>query len=143
MFCQGTNSYFKRNPLVLMHVGCLLAFTVQMLILARDQISPSETVQHLEERSLDSIEFPVLFKICITPAFDTSELHKAGYKSIWSYFTGQSRHDESVFGWAGHGADGSILASVEGKVFFALGMNSWWKYFRYPKEVTNASKRYH
>ena len=84
------------------------------------------------------MEFPVLFKICIKPGFDTSELHKAGYKSIWSYFTGQSRYDESVYGRAGHGADGSVMASVEGKVFLDVGLNLFYKYSRYPKADTNA-----
>ena len=122
MFCQGAKRYFRKNPLALIHTGCLIAFTVQMLFLARNQISPSETVSHLEERRLDSIEFPILFKICIKPAFDMSELYKAGYKNTWSYFTGQSRHNESVFGWAGHRADGSVIASVEGMEFLIVSV---------------------
>ena len=99
-----------------MHAGCFIAFIVQMSILANNQIFPSDTVSHLEERSLDSIQFPVLFKICIKPAFNMEELNKAGYESIWSYFIGQSKYNKSAFGWAGHTKDGHTNGSVEGKV---------------------------
>ena len=86
-----------------------------MIILGRNQIFPSETVSHLEETSLNSIQFPVLFKICIKPAFNMQELNKAGYESIWAYFIGQSKYNKSVYGWAGHTKDGHTTGSVEGK----------------------------
>ena len=86
-----------------------------MIVLAVSQITPSQTVSHLEERRLDDIEFPVLFKICIKPAFHTSELYKAGYQNIWNYFVGQSRFNESVFGWGGHTDNGSIIGTPGGK----------------------------
>ena len=114
MFCKSKQKYLGKNPLILLHAGCFIAFTVQMMILASSQIYPSETVSHLEEKTLDSIEFPVLFKICIKPAFNISELHKSGYKSIWSYFVGESRYNNSIFGWAGHTENGSIIGTVEG-----------------------------
>ena len=99
-----------------MHAVCLIAFIVQMCILANNQISPQETVSHLEEKNLGEIDFPVLFKICIKPSFDMKELYEVGYSSIWSYFMGQSRHNKSVFGWGGHTEDGKIIGSVQGRL---------------------------
>ena len=101
MLFQAKLSYLRKHPLILLHAGCFLTFTAQMIVLAMNQISPSTTISHLEERNLDSIDFLVLFKICIKPAFHNSELYKAGYKNIWHYFLGQSRYNESVFGWGG------------------------------------------
>ena len=115
MFFHTALSYLRNNPLILLHTGCFIAFTVQMIVLAVSQITPSQTVSHLEERRLDDIEFPVLFKICIKPAFHTSELYKAGYQNIWNYFIGQSRFNESVFGWGGHTDNGSIIGTPGGK----------------------------
>ena len=101
-----------------MHVGCLTAFIVQMGILASNQINPRATVSQMEEKSLDNIDFPVVFKICIKPAFNISELYRVGYASIWEYFIGQSRHNGSVFGWGGHYENGSIIGSAAGKMIF-------------------------
>ena len=44
----------------------------------------------------------MLFKICIKPSFILEELKEAGYESNWKYFDGQSRHNASLYGWAGH-----------------------------------------
>ena len=118
MFCQTSHRYFLKNPLVLMHVGCLTAFIVQMGILASNQINPRATVSNMEEKSLDNIDFPVVFKICIKPAFNISELYRVGYASIWEYFIGQSRHNGSVFGWGGHYESGSSIGSAAGKMIF-------------------------
>ena len=85
-----------------------------MCIIANDEIHPLETVSHRVEKKLDEIHFPVLFKICIKPAFKLHELKTAGYHSIWKYFTGQSRYNASVFGWAGHTKDGKVYGSVQG-----------------------------
>ena len=115
MLFQAKLSYLRKHPLILLHAGCFLTFTAQMIVLAMNQISPSTTISHLEERNLDSIDFPVLFKICIKPAFNNSELYKAGYKNIWHYFLGQSRYNESVFGWGGHTDNGSIIGTAGGK----------------------------
>ena len=114
MLCLSFLCYLRLHPWRVLHAGCGIAFIVQMSILASSQIYPSETVSHVEERTLDGIEFPVLFKICIKPAFDIKELDKAGYSSIWHYFIGQSKYNASIFGWAGHAQDGRTIGSVKG-----------------------------
>ena len=116
MVFQAKMCYLRKNPLILLHTVCLIAFTAQMVILAVNQISPSETVSHLEEINLDSIDFPILFKICIKPAFHTSELYEAGYKNIWYYFIGQSRFNKSVFGWGGHTDNGTSIGTAQGNL---------------------------
>ena len=114
MMWQALRKYVVKQPMVIMHAACLIAFTAQMVILANNQINPSQTISSMEEKSLDSIEFPALFKICIKPAFNIAELRKAGYKSIWAYFLGQSRYNKSLYGWGGHYKNGSSIATVAG-----------------------------
>ena len=140
MLCQRARRYFHKNPMVVMHVCCFVAFTIQMGLLAMNQINPLETVSHIKEMNLDDIDFPVVFKICIKPAFNISELHKVGYKSIWGYFKGQSMYNASIYGWGGHYKNGTSIGTVEGEVLNFL------KYvnlciLRYTKENTNASSR--
>ena len=114
MLCQSIVTHLINKPWIFIHSGCFIAFTVQMCILANDQINPSQTETHMEEKKLDDIEFPVLFKICIKPAFNIKELKATGYWNIWGYFIGQSIHNDSIFGWAGHTKDGNVIGSVKG-----------------------------
>ena len=58
------------------------------------------------------IEFPLLTRICLSPGFDMEALLKAGYNSTNSYFSGKSRFNHSVIGWAGHKVDGGILSNA-------------------------------
>ena len=67
-----------------------------MYFIFYNQILPAETFTRLEERHLDDIEFPVIFKICVTPALNTSVLSAAGYRNIWGYFLGQSRNTKKT-----------------------------------------------
>ena len=69
-----------------------LCYLVHMYFIFYNQILPAETFTRLEERHLDDIEFPVIFKICVTPALNTSVLSAAGYRNIWGYLLGQSRN---------------------------------------------------
>ena len=104
----------KKNKWFFIHGACFLAFIFQLCSVAYDQICPSQTVTHMEEKRLDEIEFPVLFKICVKPAFNIEEIQNVVYKNIWGYFNGQSRHNASQYGWAGHTIDGQTIGSVLG-----------------------------
>ena len=68
-----------------------------------------------EPRNLDDIEFPIVFKICLNPAFKIDEIQSAGYASLWDYFHGKSKYKKRKFyGWAGHYENGSFISSVKG-----------------------------
>ena len=49
-----------------------------------------------------------------SPSFNLEELKEAGYESNWKYFVGQSRHNASLYGWAGHKKDGNVTGSDKG-----------------------------
>merc|ERR1711994_458129 len=71
----------------------------------------------LSERKLDDLDFPVLIKICLNPAFNEDKIKEVGYYSLWSYFTGKGRwrnsNGSAVYGWAGHWENGSTISSVK------------------------------
>ena len=79
------------------------------------QLHPDETELRVVEKMLVDVEFPALFKLCVKPAFNQTELEAAGYESSWGYFRGRSRYNASIFGWAGHTKDGQIVSEVSGK----------------------------
>ena len=79
-----------------------------------EYIKPSQTETHLKQKKLNDIEFPVVFKFCFKNSFDLSKLKESGYSSVWDYFEGKSRYNDSIYGWAGHSADGSVGAGIEG-----------------------------
>ena len=64
------------------------------------------------EKGLDEISFPVLFKVCITPAFKMDKILEAGYTNLWFYFMGKSRFGNN-YGWAGHRRNGSQYSTPE------------------------------
>ena len=61
-------------------------------------------------------DFPVVFKICIKPGFNSDGLKYVGYSDIWSYFVGESRYNSSLIGWAGHTKEGTAFSDVAGHI---------------------------
>ena len=101
-------------------VSCFLLFLIHISIIGYYQLYPTETSTRLSERKLDDLDFPVLFKICLNPAFNEDKIKEVGYYSLWSYFTGKGRWRNSnggaVYGWAGHWENGSIVSSIKGEL---------------------------
>ena len=97
-----------------------MSFIIHILFIMKDEIFPTETYTRYEHRNLDDIEFPVVIKICIQPAFDGDEIRKVGYKEVYHYFIGESKYDRRRFGWAGHQQNGSVFSTVEGRVFLFM-----------------------
>ena len=58
-------------------------------------------------------DFPLLARVCVRPGFNMLALREAGYNSTDSYFTGKSRFNSSVIGWAGHTKYGKAVGKVE------------------------------
>ena len=105
------------RPWLLIYLGCTIAFLCQLFSLIQTTIKPSQTVTRVEKKDLIDIPFPVLFKICIKPAFNAAELLDAVYLHTGRYFLGENIFNKSVHGWAGHRADGTIRSNASGKDF--------------------------
>ena len=110
---------------------CALAFIVQMCIMVADFLDPSDLNTITYQLKLHQIPFPVKFKLCAIPGFKQSMLMQYGYlvnnftyfhiaysflkKDIPAYFHGQSRLNNSIYGWTGHSLKKSKLLSRLGK----------------------------
>ena len=111
-YCRKLNMYIE--------VSCFILFLIHISIIGYYQLYPTETSTRLSERKLDDLDFPVLFKICLNPAFNEDNIKEVGYYSLWSYFTGKgrwrNRNGAAVYGWAGHWENGSIVSSIKGEL---------------------------
>ena len=103
-----------RAPFYLIRFLCLLAFFTQLSTLIGGMINPKETLIGTQKVGFDKIEFPLIFKICIKPGFNETELRNLGYFNSLTYLMGISMFNESHFGWAGHTPEGDIVSNVSG-----------------------------
>ena len=103
-------------PYYLIRVGCLLAFLTQISILIYDMINPTRTLTATQKVDFADIEFPLVFKVCIKPGYNETELRKLGYRNSLAYLAGMSMFNKSTFGWAGHSGEGGIVSNVSGKL---------------------------
>ena len=109
MDCSNSNLKWF---LILLKLSCFAAFLAQMTLSVYYQADPTETVAKTEKIKLEDISFPVALKICFQPGLKLDEIEKVGYEDAWWYFAGQSKHDSTKFGWAGHTKNGTVLSNV-------------------------------
>ena len=87
--------------------------TIQLGHVLEGFFKPTITRTWEEKVPLRDMDFPLDPKICVIPGFNQAALYDVGYEDTWQYFRGQSRFNESVYGWAGHTKDSGIVGSVE------------------------------
>ena len=83
--------------------GCFIVFVIQLGYLIPEYIEPTKLNRNTEIINLaDLEEFPLVFKFCIRPGLNMTELKRAGYPNIDFYFWGimHSAWDTDV-GWDG------------------------------------------
>ena len=99
---------------IFLTILCSLAFAWQLYGIMLEWITPSHTITDITEKRLHQVEhFPIIFKICPDPGFNTTILMQEGYNGTSSYFGGWSKYNGSVFGWAGHTDTNEIKSTVE------------------------------
>ena len=68
----------------------------------------------MEERDFHEIEFPLTIKVCVSPGFNDTALQEVGYTDTFYYFLGESRYNDSIYGWGGHTNTSEVFGSVLG-----------------------------
>ena len=101
---------FSRNYLLLANLACLIGFCFQFGNVLDTYVHPTQTTITVTESNLQDSEFPLLFKICFNPSFNTSAVEEAGYTF---FISGKSKFNSSLLGWAGHTAEGGVQGTVE------------------------------
>ena len=69
------------------------------------------------------VDMPLSFIFClrnINTEIENEKYQKAGYFSIYRFFSGTSTFNESVVGWLGHMENGSTNDSLEGKFKYIM-----------------------
>ena len=98
----------------LIDLACVLAALLQLGFLIEGFIQPTLLNTSVKEVDLREMDFPIEIKVCAQPGFNETALREMGYKEcIWSYFSGRSRFNSSIIGWAGHTEDFGVKGSVE------------------------------
>ena len=105
--CCTLDGWFLINTL------CIFAVVTQLAFNLRDFFIPRLTNTRVETRNIQGDDFPLIFKICIQPAFNKTAIEETGYGHLFKYFQGRSRFNKSVFGWAGHTSDSGTYGTVE------------------------------
>ena len=105
-----------KSPRYLIRCVCLLAFLVQTTTLIAGMVSPKDTVIKTQKIDLAEIDFPLIFKVCVKPGFNETQLKILGYRNSHDYLVGTSKYNKTVFGWAGHTPDGNIVSNISGNM---------------------------
>ena len=112
MTCDVRRIFRLETLWILANLACTAILTVQLANVLEGFVKPTTTRTWEEEVLLQDIDFPVVIRICISPGFNETALREVGYNDTWSYFIGQSRFNDSVFGWAGHAEDSGTIGTV-------------------------------
>ena len=106
------------NPVLMANLVCSIALSIQLGGVLHGYFYPTQTTINVYQRNLKGHEFPLIFKICISPGFNISAIKEAGYpvtsdSDPFFYFSGQSLYNSSDYGWAGHTNGSGVMATVE------------------------------
>ena len=100
----------KIDSWTVLNVICVSAAFIQLVFIIANYINPDQLNTISNEISLNDIGFPLDIKICAEPAFNQNALEESGYdRLLYKYFTGRSRYNPSVFGWAGRNNENGTL----------------------------------
>ena len=97
---------------ILANIACTIALVIQLAHVLDGFVKPTITRTWEEEVSLEDIKFPLVIKVCVIPGFNKSAIRELGYKSVTHYLAGQSKFNESLYGWAGHTNKSETVGSV-------------------------------
>ena len=98
------------RPWLFVHLCCVIAFIVQIAMIAMEYIRPTQTVVSSQIRELGELaELPVVFKVCVDTGVTNEALEAIGYRRKFALFSGRSKFDYDLVGWSGHTRDGGTI----------------------------------
>mgnify|MGYP001225323635 FL=1 len=92
-------------------------FLIHISAIGYDILYPEVPEIVVNKRNLNDIDFPMTFRICAFELDDTvSRYQSFGYDGYQDFFRGKSSFNDTLYGWAGHDQNGSVLGNVEGEM---------------------------
>ena len=110
------SKFIKALP-YLFNLSFALVFFIHAAIIAYSIRFPSNPSVKVYKKDLKDITFPIALKLCVDERKDFHKRYRdLGYDSVYKFFRGISKYEQSWLGWAGHrpDGDGSTLGSVNG-----------------------------
>ena len=99
------------------HVVFSVIFLIHISTIGYDILYPEVPEIVVNKRNLNDIDFPMTFRICAFELYDTvSRYQSFGYDSYPNFFRGRSMFNTTLYGWAGHDENGSIVGNIEGEM---------------------------
>ena len=94
-----------------------IVFLVHISSIGYHTLYPEVPEIVVSKKNLNEIDFPITFRICAYDLKDTVSRYKSfGYAHYGDYFRGRSMFNDTLYGWAGHDQNGSVLGNVEGEM---------------------------
>ena len=113
--------YGGKNVVLILNFLFSTAFLIHISILIYYIIYPEVPEIVVYQKNLKEIDFPMNVRICAHELNDSkTRYRKFGYKNGYSFFMGSSMFNKSLYGWAGHSENGSVLGNIEGKQSFRI-----------------------
>ena len=104
-----------KKAVVFFNIFFSIIFLIHISSIGYNILYPEVPEIVVYKRNLKEIDFPMSFRICVHELNDTrSRYQRFGYKNYDDFFRGKSMFNGSLYGWAGHDQNGSVLGSVEG-----------------------------
>ena len=113
-----SGAYIKKLNLIFS-----LAFLVHFSFISYDTLFPSLPVLEVYKTKLSDIEFPIVFKLCMTDVGvrANTRYEDVGYEDVDDFFLGESKYNETIYGWSGFTEYNEPLGSVEGIIIELFG----------------------
>ena len=92
--------------LLLLNVIFCIVSLVQFVVITKDAITSTSLYTETSIVPLASQQSPLRVSVCVNPGQNNSVINQAGYFTYQKYQEGQSRFNQSLYGWAGHTEDG-------------------------------------
>ena len=101
-----------------------IVFLFHFLNMAYETLNPSLPVIEVYKKDLSQLEFPIVFKLCMTDVDQVranTRYEDVGYEDVDDFFLGESKYNETIYGWSGFTEYNEPLGSVEGIVIELFG----------------------
>ena len=103
--------------MIVLNLIFLIACVVHVSVNGYYILHPQLPSLRFLKKSLHDLDFPLAFKLCVSEINKSSDRYKrVGYSDNNDFFKGRSMFNSSLYGWCGHTVNGSIIASVQGKL---------------------------
>ena len=112
--------FTSKHSNALINVVCLILFIYTMVHLVLHYTRPTDLITKVARKSLATSPFPLVFKLCVKPAYDGEVFSSHGYGDVYDFFSGVADvgGQEAFVGWAGRTGSENATGKARGSLDF-------------------------